>query len=132
MVLERRRRACPPRLAARTHEIASLTGHAALAESSGTARPPIRRSWRCRQFLNLGQNAKRTASGKRTPPMVANGDQGLKMLIQFQLPALTLRNPNQQSLRTRPEPTHLEAGPANRKKKETPAVHVMTDPSDPA
>src|SRR5262245_3858381 len=91
MVLERRWRACPPRLAARTREIASITGHAALAEIERYSKAANQTKLAVAAFLKLEQNAKRTASGKRTPPTVANGDQGLKMLIQFQLPALTLR-----------------------------------------
>lgn len=74
-----------------THEIASITGHAALAEIERYTKAANQKKLATAAIHKLERNAKRTASGKRTPPKVANSGQGIEMSIQLWQPLLTFR-----------------------------------------
>ena len=74
-----------------THEIASITGHAALAEIERYTKAANQKKLATAAIHKLERNAKRTASGKRTPPKVANSGRGIEMSIQLWQPLLTFR-----------------------------------------
>jgi len=57
-----------------THEIASITGHAALAEIERYTKAVNQKQLATAAILKLEQNAKRTASGKRN--LTRSGKQG--------------------------------------------------------